>query len=342
MAAYKPLAASVTNSGCGMVFLGVWLGLWSLCTLVGDGFLAYSAFRQCWTYTYSSTQGTVASTKIESNSDSEGGTTYTPQVQYTYTVNGRQFQADRINFLLVSSSHKAAENVVNHFPAGQPVTVYYNPASPGDSVLLRGIDGMGLFMAMFFLPFNVIMVVMWYAFFSHLGPGKPIRRWLHFSGRDDGLAARLTIYPTPPLVTLLAAAGAAGFLMIFVVGFGMSALPVMWLAAPAWIVVLAAGFLAWQMALGWGVQIEVDRLNAKMTIHQNHGVRYVAAAEVQQIDVDTLSVSDSEGNQTISSTTYLLCKTDGGEERIDLCTFSGEDLAQWVREWVREKLRKAP
>lgn len=341
MAFDKPSFASVTKSGCGLAFMGVWLGLWSLFTLVADGFLAYSAFRQCWAYTYSSTQGTVVSTNIESNSDGEGGTTYTPQVQYAYTVNGRQLQADRVTYLLVSSSYKAAEDVVNRFPAGQPVAVYYSPVSPGESVLLRGIDGMGLFMALFFLPFNVVMVVMWYAFFSHLGPGKPIRRWLHFSSRDDGLAARLAIHTTPPLVALLVGAGAAGFLMIFVVGFGMTALPVMWLAAPAWIVVLAAGILCWWMALGWRLQIEVDRLSAEMTIHQKSGLRHVAAAEVQQIGVDTLSVSDGEGNKNIGSTTYLLCKTDGSEERIDLCTFSGEDLAQWVREWVREKLRKA-
>ena len=334
---------AIKNTGCGLAFMGVWLGFWALCTLGFDIFLGYSAARQCWAYTYASTQGTVTSTKIETNSDSDGGTTYTPEVHYTYTVNGQQIQADRISYLFVSSSYKAAEQVVNRFPTGRPVTVYYNPASPGDSVLVRSIDGMALFMGMFLLPFNVIMLGVWYGFFSHIGPGKPIRRWLHFASRDDGLKARLTIYTTPPLLACGMGAAAAAFVMTFVVGFGMSVLPVFWLAALGWIVVLAAAILAWRAAFRWASTLAVDRLSGKLEFQQSGVPHTLAGTDVREIVVDSSSTKDSEGNVKNRYATCLVCPQTGiggTEERIELCDWSAEDLAEWVRDWVSEKLRK--
>jgi len=328
------------RSGCGLGFMALWLAFWALITLGADAVLAYCALRQCWAYTYASTQGTVLRTNITSSTDSEGGTSYTPEVKYAFQVGGVKYNSDRISYLFVSSSSKAANDVLARFPVGKPTTVYYNPASPGDSVLLRGIDGMGLFVGIFFLPFNVIMLVMWYGMFSHLGPGKPIRRWLHFQSRDDGLAARLTIYTTPPLVAFLIGAGAAGFCLSFVIGFGMTVWPVMWLAVPGWIVVLVVSMLSWRAALGWARRLEVDRLTGKMTIHQKSGSRNISAAEVREIAVDGSSTTDSEGHVKSSYATCLVCTAKEGEERIELCTFASEDLSQWVRDWVGEKLRK--
>ena len=341
MAADSPSVAAWKNNGCGLVFLTVWLGLWTLFTLAFDGFVAYSAARQCWTFTYASTQGLVTSTKIESSTD-EDGTTYTPEVHYDYTADGQNHQADRISYFFVSSSHKAAQEVVSRFPAGQPVAVYYNRNNPSDSVLIRGIDGMGLFMGMFLIPFNVVMVGVWYGFFSHLGPGKLVRRWLHFRPRDDGLKARLTIYTTPPLLAFGVAAGAAAFVMTFVVGFGMSVLPVFWLAPLGWVVVLAAGVFAWRMAFRWSRRMEIDRLTGKIGFQSAGEARDFSSADVSEVVVDESSTKDADGDVKRRFATCLVCQGDGEEERVELCTWSAEDLAEWVRDWVSEKLRKGP
>ncbi|MCE9529400.1 MAG: DUF3592 domain-containing protein [Planctomycetales bacterium] len=340
MAADKSSIAAVKNNGCLLIFMGVWLTGWMLGTLLFDGFLAYFAVRQCWAYAYASTQGTVTSVNIESDNDGDGGTTYTPQVNYVYMVNGQNHQGSRINYLLVSSSHNPAQEIVNQFPVGKPVTVYYSSANPQDSVLVRGLDGMGLFMGIFLLPFNVIGAGIWYAFFSHIGPGKFVRRWLHFRTRDDGLTAQLTIYTFPPLMAGLAAASAAAFAMTFIVGFGMNKLPVFWLAIAGWTVVMAAGVFAWQMAFRWSNRLSIDLLAGKLEFQESGQPRTVFTKDVREIFVKESSSKDDDGNVKNRYSTWMECQTEGRDDRFELCTWSGEDLAEWVRKWLSVRLRK--
>jgi hypothetical protein len=64
-----------------------------------------------------------------------------PVVVYRYEVRGEVFSGQKICFgpevsVLIGA---AAQAVVDHYPAGAPVTVYYDPASPRSSVLKPGI-----------------------------------------------------------------------------------------------------------------------------------------------------------------------------------------------------------
>ncbi len=340
MAAAKSSLAAVKNNGCILVFMGVWLTGWMLGTLVFDGFLAFSVVCQCWAFTFVSTQGTVTSVNIESNSDSEGGITYTPEVNYSYTVGGQNHQGNRISYFTVSSSHHTAQEVVDRFQVGKPVTVYYSPANPNNSVLLRGLDGMVLFLAIFLLPFNVIGAGVWYAFFSHIGPGKLVRRWLHFRSRDDGLTAQLTIYSVPPLMAGLVAASAAAFAMTFVIGFGMNTLPVFWLATFGWLVVLAAGIFAWNTTFRWAKRLRIDLLAGRLQWEESNQSRTISTTDIREIIVQETSSKDDEGDVKNSYATSLVCDIGGKIDQFELCTWSGEDLAQWVRDWLRAKLRK--
>ena len=127
MAAAKPSVAAVKNNGCTVVFMGLWLAGWMLGTLLFDCFLAYSVVCQCWAFTYASTQGTITAISIDSNSDSDSGITYTPEVNYIYTVGGQNLQGNRISYFAVSSSYHTAQEVVDSFRVGKPATVYYRP-----------------------------------------------------------------------------------------------------------------------------------------------------------------------------------------------------------------------
>ena len=49
---------------------------------------------------------------------------------------------------------KGVYDFIELHPAGKKVTVYYDPANPEEAVLLNGVDGGPLFMAMFLMPFN--------------------------------------------------------------------------------------------------------------------------------------------------------------------------------------------
>lgn len=64
-------------------------------------------------------------------------TMYKPSVLYTYEVNGRQYQGDRLRLGVVASATFpwAARRTAARYPVGREVTVYYDPDSPGESVL---------------------------------------------------------------------------------------------------------------------------------------------------------------------------------------------------------------
>ena len=74
--------------------------------------------------------------------DSADTTSHVPHVQYEYQVCGQVYQGNRMAFQDKSfSSHKKAFALVEGFPAGQPVAVFYDPANPGSAVLERQAHG---------------------------------------------------------------------------------------------------------------------------------------------------------------------------------------------------------
>jgi hypothetical protein len=64
-------------------------------------------------------------------------TMYKPSVVYEYEVNGRRYTGDRLTLGVVASATFpwAARRTAAKYPVGREVTVYYDPNSPGESVL---------------------------------------------------------------------------------------------------------------------------------------------------------------------------------------------------------------
>ena len=86
----------------------------------------------------------VSSTIIEETErerDDDGrereSTTYRPDVRFAYRVADNDYATDtwKLGGIVGSGSPKYAQGVVGRYPAGQSVTVYYNPASPDVAVL---------------------------------------------------------------------------------------------------------------------------------------------------------------------------------------------------------------
>jgi len=91
------------------------------------------------------TQGTITSSYIkkENRKDSNNRyrTTYYPKVQYQYQVEGKYYSCNRIAFGGVSGGKRSkAKKVVDSYPSGKKVTVYYNPQDPGVGVLKAGFS----------------------------------------------------------------------------------------------------------------------------------------------------------------------------------------------------------
>ena len=89
-------------------------------------------------------------------SDTE--TANTPLVEYEYKVNDRKLRSDRI-MIGHAKSESELESVLDRYPLGAKVVVYYNPADPKDAVLERfpvaRIRGCGILML---FPFGVPLV----------------------------------------------------------------------------------------------------------------------------------------------------------------------------------------
>ena len=83
-----------------------------------------------------STLGTVMMSRLEQRSSCEGGYTDYPVVQYSYQVSGQQFQSMKLA-PGPDVGGSGARKVVERYPSGAQVMVFYNPQNPSDAVLER-------------------------------------------------------------------------------------------------------------------------------------------------------------------------------------------------------------
>ena len=132
------------------------LGFAIIGLLVGGVFLgtALNARRQLRaSLSWPAVTGTILETSIrESTSvDSENNTTrcsYQPCVGYAYEVQGSNYRGHRIGFsTLAYSDRRRAEQELAPFVIGAQVPVYFDPAKPRDSVLVRKAGGSTLFLS---------------------------------------------------------------------------------------------------------------------------------------------------------------------------------------------------
>ena len=85
-----------------------------------------------------STSGVV----VESHLDAYTGdvTRVRPKVTYTYTVAGQQFQGKQIRAgdkVVHPMSRRQGNEILDRYPKGTAVTVFYDPANPAESALER-------------------------------------------------------------------------------------------------------------------------------------------------------------------------------------------------------------
>lgn len=83
--------------------------------------------------------GTIVTSEV-SDYDSDGTTMYEARVVYEYTVNDSKIMSDKVSFGEVNTSnYRPAREIVDRYPEGQQVKVYYNPENPDKAVLEPGV-----------------------------------------------------------------------------------------------------------------------------------------------------------------------------------------------------------
>lgn len=83
----------------------------------------------------------VESSRVRSHSSSDG-TTYSVDILYRYEFGGREYRANRYNFMTGSSSGRDSKRaIVQRHPPGHRTVCYVNPAQPSEAALHRGFTG---------------------------------------------------------------------------------------------------------------------------------------------------------------------------------------------------------
>jgi hypothetical protein len=112
---------------------------------IGLGILYYArglSAKAQQSLSWPSTDGVISHSAVlmqtQRDSSSASSTSYKADVTYRYKVRGRDYSSERITLADISSGAGRAQGIVNRYPDGAPITVYYNPVDPSDAVLERG------------------------------------------------------------------------------------------------------------------------------------------------------------------------------------------------------------
>ena len=150
--------SGLAGGGC-LLFFALF---WSVGTLGVDVVIARSLFQQIQALSYSTTPGSITHSEVETVRGNRSRT-YRPNIQYKYSVDGKEYLGERYRYGQMSSSKGWAEQIIDSHPVGSPIEVHFAPADPSDAVLMVGLEGLDLLIFMFMLPFNLVMLTFWIA-----------------------------------------------------------------------------------------------------------------------------------------------------------------------------------
>jgi hypothetical protein len=270
---------------------------WCSFVFFANGVLVWNLIRQLQASSYPSVPGTILSSEVKVHHDSEG-TSYRPEVRYRYAVDGQTFEGEQIRYDEISMGKRHAQSIVDRYPAGQAVTVYYHPAAPGNAVLELGLDTSGIAGMLFLTPFNAVaaaIIIGAAAWRRSLRLGRPV---LGISVRDDGLTQTARIYEFSPVLAAVVAWGGSGFLGIFAcLGLAM----VVSLEAALAIcsaVVLGVTWIVWRKARRNYTELRRDPLHGRVEVRTPDGRAIVIPSEdLQPLRYVQEETTDSEGDR---------------------------------------------
>ena len=116
------------------------------------------------------TQGEVLETRITSHTSTDnssrsgsGGsnTTYKPRVLYRYSVDGETLENHIVQMMTSYDSRSEAQKVLDRYPVGSTVSVYYKEEEPSKSLLEPGLSAESQLVITIFtyVPFGLLFIV---------------------------------------------------------------------------------------------------------------------------------------------------------------------------------------
>lgn len=106
---------------------------------------------------FKTTNGQVVASRVKTTPGDENDT-YRPIVEFTYSVDGKDYASKRFGFdgAMSSSDSSYANRAVSSNPPGKKVKVYYDPDDPSRAVLDVQPQSTNVFLALFLQPFILV------------------------------------------------------------------------------------------------------------------------------------------------------------------------------------------
>ena len=79
----------------------------------------------------------ILRSEVRRHSSSKGSDTYSPEILYSYVVDGQEHRSDNYSFFELSTGWKTAHRITGGYRPGSTVAGYVNPADPDDATLHR-------------------------------------------------------------------------------------------------------------------------------------------------------------------------------------------------------------
>jgi hypothetical protein len=118
----------------GLGYLALLIAL--VCLIVGFRQRKRAAAASSWAQAPAVILSSRVETGTTSDADGDETTWYRPQIHYSYTHNGVQYEGQRLRFgKSKTSAQKRVEEAVAKYPAGAQVTVRVNPQKPSEATL---------------------------------------------------------------------------------------------------------------------------------------------------------------------------------------------------------------
>src|SRR5579863_6023630 len=169
----------VMSVGRFFFFLLVSIAWWGIVGIVWWVVLSEMLHQSDAQHRYREVNGRVLSSRVVTHPGTHT-TEFEPQVYFEYSVVAKTYRSDRYSFDThsYSSGRNYAQRVVDEYPPGKTIPVFYDPEHPEVAILNREISPQSWFMILFLQPFTVIGFAWLWAMVSFFSGRKRLRRFL--------------------------------------------------------------------------------------------------------------------------------------------------------------------
>jgi hypothetical protein len=92
------------------------------------------------TKSWTKTTAIVVTSEVKRGNNSKGAPKYSPEITYYYQIGAMEYTSKKYSSTTARGQSQWARQIVDKYPSGAEVAVYYNPKKVNESVLATGLQ----------------------------------------------------------------------------------------------------------------------------------------------------------------------------------------------------------